>query len=37
MEPRFCIKCRTELEEDEMCTRCQFYELKDKFEPGNIA
>ena len=39
MEPRLCVKCRTELEEDEeeTCTRCQFYELIDEFERVNIS
>jgi uncharacterized paraquat-inducible protein A len=37
--PRYCIQCKTELADDEkdLCTRCQFYALKDKFEPGNIG
>lgn len=36
---RYCLKCQKKLEEDEkeLCTRCQFYEIKDEFEPGNIS
>jgi len=36
---RYCLKCNKKLEDDEkeLCARCEFYELKDDFEPGNIG